>query len=203
MHNFVGDKTPGDQEQFIRYIESRYPGPYGVSLFFGDPDLKTITALYKTRGWSVFCAGPRSNGEFLNNTQQTIAKYQYVISNDFSTAIFYAAYMAKSVQIMRDYLTKDSIYKFHSGEEDFNKLSNCLFEGVEPASAKIIGSRELGAEFIRTPTELRKLLGWDSEWRSKAASLISLLVDLKYGSKYRRGMADLYHDRPYCGGIAN
>ena len=183
----------GDNKELVKFIEKRYPGPYGVSLFFGDPDFEIVADFYKERGWKVLCAGTRSDVSFLNNTYKGIADYEYVVSNDFTTAIFYAAYMAKSVQIIRDYLTPNSIYDLYAGERDFDKLSKYLFDGVDPLRAKIIGSQELGAEFIRTPNELKKMLGWDSVWRSKAASVISLLVDLKYGRIYRLGLGDLSH----------
>lgn len=177
--------------EILSNIEKNYPGPYAVSLFYLDPNFQEVKNFYESMGWKVFCAGSRSSGDFLNNLYECISSYSFIVSNDFSSSIFYAAFLGKNVGILKQYLWENSIFFSIKNDYELEKLSEALFEGVYGQEARKIGSKELGVELMLTPEELKRNIGRTSPWKSFAAHLIANMVDFKYGKAFRAGDKDL------------
>jgi hypothetical protein len=191
QHHTDHNSAAVSHERLIKIVEERYPAPYTVSLFYKEPNLEALRALYAKAGWSVFTAGSRSDPDFLRNLRACLIRHDRVVSNDFSTAILYAAYLGKFVQIMEDQLWARSIYNRYSLDQEFIGFARSLFSGIEGESAKKIASRELGDPCVKSRADLKRILGWDSKWRSRMASVVARLVDIKYGSEIRSGEMDL------------
>ena len=175
----------------IHSVEKRFPGPYTVSIFYSEPKFQKIANIYKAAGWRVFCAGARSDSNFLANLYNCLASHIHTVSNDFSSAILYSAFLGRSVCIQKDYLWPNSLVNRMSDDADLARLAAKLFEGISGSDARTIGSRELGEELMLTPDELKRRIGWASPWKTISAQIISRLVDFKYGRAYRRGEKDL------------
>jgi len=185
-------KTEAHKHQLYKdYIESKYPPPYTVSLFFLEPKFDEIKRYYIECGWRVFCAGSRSSEHFLNEVWSAIESNENVVSNDLSTSLFYAAYRGKSVYL--DPLSQvdmDDILSRETGE-DYKKLIATLCGGISGDSARKLGANELGEEFLLSSNELAKVVGWSDLRRRCLAKLINTLVDLKVGKSVRKGISDL------------
>jgi hypothetical protein len=180
-----------DHNDLIAAIEKRFPSPYTVSIFYSEPKFKEIATLYKGAGWQVFCAGTRSSAEFLQNMYGCLASHSHTVSNDFSSAIFYSAFLGRTVCILKDHLWPNSLVHQLPDDSGLVRLAGALFEGVAGSDAEAIGSGELGAELMLTPQELKRCLGWASPLKSIAAYVGGRLVDAKYGIGFRRGDKDL------------
>jgi hypothetical protein len=178
-------------QHLIASVERTLPGPYTVSIFFAEPQFTSIERLYEAAGWQVFCAGPRSAPDFLERLHDCLARHAYTVSNDLSTSIFYAGYLGRGVQVLRDHLWENSIVRRMDADRGLQRMAQTLYEGVEGSDARVLGERELGADLMLSPDELRRRLGWNSLVRSSAAAVVARLVDLKYGRAIRRGYGDL------------
>lgn len=182
-------KTP--HLEFINIIEKQYPAPYTVSIFYNDPNFDQIEKFYKDAGWLMFSAGPRSSSGFLRDLHHCIAKHSYVLSNDLTSAIFYAAYLGRSIRILSQNIWPNSLINNINDDQSFTELVNILLQGLSGDDARNIGVIELGEDCMRSPEELREILGWSSLLRSSAARCIAQLIDLKKGTAIRRGERDL------------
>jgi len=191
QHSTSINVQPNKHLLYRKYIESKYPPPYTVSLFFLEPDFNKIKNFYMESGWQVFCAGPRDSAQFLKKIWDAIESNAYVVSNDLSTSLFYAAYKGKRVYL--DPLSKidfDEIIARESGD-DYKNLISTLYAGISGRTARNLGENELGEKFFLSGSELKKVVGWSNFRRKYSAKLISILVDMKNGRSVRKGDSDL------------
>lgn len=177
--------------EFIENIEKQYPAPYTVSIFHNDPDFEQIAKIYKDAGWMVFSAGPRSSSDFLYNVYHCIVKHSHILSNDLTSAIFYAAYLGRSIRILDQHIWPNSLIHHIKDDQGFTEFVKRLMQGLSGDDARNLGALELGKDSIQTPEELRESLGWNSFLKSSAARCIAPLIDLKKGKDVRRGERDI------------
>jgi len=187
------DKVHHDtsHHDLIDYVERRFPSPYTVSIFYKEPNFQELNDLYARRNWKVFCAGARSDPFFLKRLYKCLAEHECTVSNDFSSALAYAAYLGRDVLLLKDHLWPKSAYFIDTSEPVVEKMSTKLFDGLDGDDARRFGFSELGGDLMLTPTELSRKLGWHSRWKKGAARTLSLIIDLKYGRAFRRGARDL------------
>ena len=175
----------------IKFIEANYPSPYTVSLFYMDAENGLLYDVYKNSNWHIEVTKTRNDPLFLFNFMRVLEKSEYIISNSFVTSLFYAAFLGKNVQLLRDFVVENSVYAQYADDAVFCRLAQRLFSGVAGSEARSLGSYELGLPFMQSPEQLSETLGIKSAWRPLAAQIVSRMVDMKYGVKHRRGDQDI------------
>ena len=102
--------------------------------------------------------------KFLKNFIDIVGKYEYVTSDTLSSALFYSLYMGKKVFIYGNSMLSE--IKNPYSNRNFNSKNENLYpelnwENFDHKCHISIANTELGLEFKKSPSELRKILGWN------------------------------------------
>lgn len=103
-----------------------------------------------------------------------ILDHRRVVSNCLTTALLYAAHLGRDARLLRHPARRQPPTEGR-GRELHERLERAT-DGA--ALAEIVGA-ELGAEHLRTPDDLRAVMGWDSRARTLAASLLRRVADAR------------------------
>jgi hypothetical protein len=171
LHSWEKEKIPQD---FERYAESlseiaHHFAHVTVSLYWYDFQQPAHRAVFERRGFAVVTAGPRdSNPHFLRDQRALLLQHSHLTSNRVQTGLFYGLALG-----LRGFLHGPPM-----GVEARIDRSGALFDAwqrqtfgglvVTPQQLEqgtlpdlqALGLAELGAEFVRSPAELRALLLW-------------------------------------------
>lgn len=167
LHSWEKEKIPQDFAAYAAAL-SEIAGQFNsvtVSLYWFDYQDPANRAVFERLGMSVVTAGARDNNpQFLLNQRSMLLSHSHVTSNRVQTGLFYALYLG-----LKGFLQGPPM-----GVEDRIDRSGELFaawqqltfpelswDGRADRELTELGSRELGAEFKRTPEQLRELLGWN------------------------------------------
>ena len=122
-----------------------------------------LRELISAMGIRLLCLGNRDgNPQFLVNFMNHVSRFEYVSSNVYSSALFYALFMKRKAFIYGECRPKEIRWmNTPNGLQDVMKREypELLWENFADISHDEIGRRELGWEFRRSPGELRSLLG--------------------------------------------
>lgn len=170
--------TPGtfrqDHRSLALEVAKRYPSARIMVLLFikeySDPG---IVYAYHDVGFDIACNGHRDDPLFLRRMYRLLVAADRVITNRVATALWYALYLRRPIAFLdgfggplpNDWFTSEDElvrrWPFLTMEE------RGLDEGYEEAC------RQLGADRILSPTELRRALGWSGILRPTAARALS------------------------------
>lgn len=167
FHGWEKQRVQGDFERVadaLVALERDGWGPLTVCLHdmeHRDPGLR---AVFARRGFEVVTAGPRDdNPAFLDRLQALMRRHRAVTSNRVATATFYA------LALGRTFVLHGPMVGLNNSEDPdgarFAALQREAFPELVagPCGGEVgraIGLRELGAEFLHSPGELRVLLRW-------------------------------------------
>lgn len=186
-----------DHEQLINNVQNDFEGPYTVCFYYYDLNKKDID-LYKKKNWKVVCCVRGKTDKFsLFRLYREISKNEYIISGEFSSALFYGMYLRKKTRIS---FNSNKRYPSYAKEELrmvelYKKNFPELFSRyLSPEKGKILGDLELGFECMKNREKLTKLLGCNSIIKNCFSKILSNMYDLKYGSGLRKGI-DLSNDK--------
>ncbi len=167
----------------IKETENLAPGPYTVSIYYADLH-KDLTE-FKKKNWKIVTFGKRSDKNFLEKNYIEISKNENVICTSINTVFFYASYLKKNIKFLLNKKDKNLILTDDKNQD----LTQIFYEKEYPGilSNKLtqdqlyqIAVRELGGEHIKTPDEMVKLLGWDSNVKKIISYFISYYMDIKH-----------------------
>ena len=140
---------------------------------------------YERFGHSVHCNFrtdiPHSAHDplLLLRQRELLLRTSRVVSNRFMTAIAYAAYLGCQIAIYGPFHTL-------SGSSPQSNLSIQSIEwpvvpesGLSAAESVAIGRRELGHEYMKSPNQLRSLLGWNKRKSVTLAGYLHKLHELR------------------------
>jgi len=155
---------------YRRYLEElcelRYSlNPITVCLYWFDYQNTELTNLFRDSGITVTSLGHRDHTpDFLIRFHELTSRHNYVSSNQYATALFYALYMRKKAFVFGETFHSD-IQRIPLPENpQYPKMSTVypelLWRNFDDRSHYWIGEKELGLEFKRSPSELRSLFGW-------------------------------------------
>jgi hypothetical protein len=100
-----------------------------------------------------------------------ILDHRRVVSNCLTTALLYAAYLERDARLLRHPARRKP-----PTEGRGLALHERLEQAADGRALAEIASEELGAEHLRTPDELRAVMGWDSTGRSLMATAIRRVI---------------------------
>jgi len=191
----------------INYLEiykdllKKFSAPYTISVSTRDIDLlKKKYKKYKKLKFVTW--GSRGSRDYLKKLYINIKSHKNILCIYPGSAIIYSLYLNKKVYLTKKlYLeTDDKNYikqvkkNLELNIRDFQKYglntSNLNLSKNIELSKKI-----LGVDQIRTPDQLKQLLGWNSITKTCIAKILSLIINFKedlfhglnYSSQRRQG----------------
>ncbi|WP_052207591.1 hypothetical protein [Sinomonas humi] len=150
----------GDQAGFAREVFER-EGSAVVCMHVDDMQKPEIVKAWKDAGHIITTAGERRDPLFLARVMWLVMSAKKIVSNRLATALVYAAAVDTPVHIYGPHFQIAGIQET-SSEEYLRELWPEFYE-EEPNTAQLrkIAEQELGEAYLRSPLELRKVLGWD------------------------------------------
>jgi hypothetical protein len=140
-------------------------------LDFCDPSIRN---LYTELGWNIECAGVRSSkitgspaggrNSFLYNLHNLMKKNDIVVSNEFTTGLFYAASMGKKIGILNQSINYELKYSSWQEQSQFEKRMSQIrsyYDWLIGGSSTGTGFQEkvemaLGLKSFRSPEYLKE-----------------------------------------------
>ena len=117
-------------------------------LDFCDPNVRNY---YIEMGWNVECAGVRSSkitgspagsrNKFLYNLHEIMSKHEIIVSNEFTTGLYYAASIGKKIGILNQSSSHELKYSSWQDRPHFEKRMKLIRDHYD----WLIGGSERGA----------------------------------------------------------
>lgn len=151
----------GDQAAYAKEIFDR-EGPAVVCLHIDDLQRPEILRAWTEAGHHITTAGERRDPQFLARIMWLLLNSEKVVSNRLATALVYAAAVETPVSIYGPHFQIAGIQET-SSEAYLKELWPEFYdEGIPTSVLQDVANAELGRDYMRSPEELRSLLGWDS-----------------------------------------
>ncbi len=96
-----------------------------------------------------------------------ILDHRRVVSNCLTTALFYAAHLDRDSRLLRHPQRRQP-----PTEGRGKALHEELEQATDGGAMRAVAGAELGADRLRTPDELRAVMGWDSRVRTTTAATV-------------------------------
>ena len=205
--------TKTEHEKIRDEIEKISEAPFAVCFYYADLTEQNIK-IYRDNNWRIVCCGNRSDVKMLYKVYLELSKHKKVIVSEISSIIFYAMYLKKKIKLLKKVGEKfisvrsaEMQKNFHTGttkkyRDDYNKgttlsekyennLTNnfpSIINGfLDEEVGYEIAKKELGHNSLKSPEELKKILGWSSYLKIFLSKIFSIYFNLKHGSKIRSG----------------
>ncbi len=169
FHGWEEARVAGDLRDYaeaLGQLERDGFGPITVCLYWLEHSEPRIRAIFEQRGFSVVTNGHREGDpEFVFRQRASIRSHAFVTSNRVGTAAFYSLFSGRPFFLhgpptgllgMDD--PDGSVFDAWQRRE-FPELT---YENFDATAHPELGAVELGAEFRRSPEELRSLFGWNT-----------------------------------------
>ncbi|MDQ0619539.1 hypothetical protein [Arthrobacter globiformis] len=161
VHGTALMKVSGDHEGFAEEVLRR-EGPSAVCLHIEDLAHPEIYRAWTDAGHEVISAGERRNPQFLGRILWMMGSAQKVVSNRMSTALLYAAAAGAAVQIYGPDFQLGENAETDPGLRMRELWPEFYEKSPDSAELKRIADMELGVQDMKSPDELKDLLGWNS-----------------------------------------
>lgn len=149
-------------ERYVDQLRERADGPVTVCLYWRDHEAAEVRRSYEEAGFRVVCHGRREDPGFLNRQQRELLRHGTVATNRLGTALWYG--MSSGL--------RGEVFGTVFGQWDADEGSRYdamqrrrhpeLFKGdLTTAEGAAVAAAELGSEHLRSPAELREILGFD------------------------------------------
>lgn len=172
-HGLPWAQTVGDHRRYVDEVLDAEDGPVTFCLHWHDYEQEPLRRIYSPDGARVITNGPpipqdlnrrgRINVDrsYLTRQLRELRRHKRVVSNRLTTAILYGIAAGSEVGIygppMHNELDNLGYTWF---EETFRELHAVR---ADRGAARMVADRELGRDLLRTPEELREIVGWHKE----------------------------------------
>ena len=178
-----------NQLTLIEKIEKISEPPYVACLYYSDYNKENIS-MFEERNWRVISLGDRSNKNRLIQLYHELSKVKNSISTEIGTSTFYSLYLKKRVKVIYDEKNNfiNPLYnkEFFFGKKLFYKKYPELFDSFLTGEKGFeLAKEELGFKYLKSTSELKKLLGWNSFTKVQISKIIYHLMNLRYGKQKR------------------
>lgn len=168
------EKVEGSHADLVKEIQDHEDGPVTVCLYYVEYEDPAVRAHYEDAGFRVICHGQRGllwqggDTDFLKRQLTELRRHRRVASNRLSTAIFYGAAIGLQPAVYGDPMTFVDAKEGYDATELLEHWYPELHgTDIDRAAAQRIALRELGADYLMSPEELRITLGWHEEWQRR------------------------------------
>ncbi len=190
-HSSQDLKQKTDHNLLINEVQKKFKGPYTICFYYYDLRDEVIN-IYKKKNWCVICC-TRSRVDKFSLIRQyiEIQKHKTIVCGELCSALFYAMYLKKETSV--HFNSNERLNNYTVQEKDmvksYNKIYPNLFNGVLPAEqGYFLSLKELGFDCIKSKTQLKKILGFNSITKQILCNLYSKIYDMKYGKELRQGL---------------
>lgn len=178
-----------DYNVLLDSVEKNYEGPYSISIYY--PDLFKNLDVIKKKKWKIISFGKRTDLNFLKKFYTEIIKYKTVICTSINSAFYYSCFLKKKTILLFQDHDKSSVKL--SIDKKLIKSNHIILQenpGLKENKLNIeklyiLACKELGYQHRKTPTELKKLLGWSSPKKIFLAKILSFFYNLTNKFKMR------------------
>ena len=169
FHGWEKEQVAGDFSSYadaIAELEADGYGPVTVCLYWLEYEDPALRAIFERRGWRVVTAGQRDgNPTFLVGQRELLREHAFVTANRVCTAAFYALSEGRPFFLHGPSMGLDGTHDpdglvFDAWQRE--ALPTLTLDAFDGECQQALGAYELGAEFRRTPEELRTLLNWNA-----------------------------------------
>ena len=175
-------------DYIVRTIENNNNGPFTVCLYYTDLTEHNI-AYFQSRKWNIVCCGGRDDNFFLFKLFKIIQDHEKCILNALGSPMLYSMIQKKKTQIILGFIDRE--IKNNSDEICLNihrKKFPSLFKNYMDIDVGYkYAQKYLGFSSLKTPEELKKILGWNSFFKKKISFFLSKCIDFKYSKNLRYG----------------
>ena len=191
-HSSQDLKQITNHELLINEVQKKFKGPYTVCFYYYDLKKNDVTNLYKKKNWRVICC-TRSRVDKFSLIRQylEIQKHNTIVCGELCSALFYAMYLKKETSVQFNSNERLNTYTIQEKEmiKSYKKKYPNLFNYVlATEEGYLLSLKELGFDCVKSKTQLRKILGFNSITKQILCKLYSKIYDIKYGKELRRGL---------------
>lgn len=181
-----------NHELLIKEVQEKFKGPYTVCFYYYDLKKNDVTNIYKKNNWRVICCTRGRVDKFsLIRQYLEIQKHNNIVCGELCSALFYAMHLKKATSVQINSNERLNSYTVEEKEmiKSYKKKYPNLFNHVLPAEeGYLLSLKELGFDCIKSKTQLKKILGFNSITKQILCKLYSKIYDIKYGTELRRGI---------------
>lgn len=161
LHGTALLKVNGDHKAYSRMVKER-EGEATVCLHFDDMHNEEILDAWRGAGHEVISAGDRRDPEFIGRILWMMSAARRVVSNRLSTSIMYASVSGADVAVYGPDFTLGANAAADPGLVMRDLWPEFYEESTPQPVLRQIAEAELGRGDMRSPEELKQLLGWSS-----------------------------------------
>lgn len=168
------EQVEGSHADLIKEIREHEDGPVTICLYYVEYDQPEVRKHYEDSGFRVICHGRRGqywqggDTDFLRKQLTELRRHKRVASNRLTTALFYGAAIGLQPALYGDPMTfVDGRTGFDASEWLPDVFPEMHSADIDQLTAQRIALRELGADALMSPEELRIALGWQHLWAAQ------------------------------------
>lgn len=157
---------------FSRYLDEIEPmyesfSSVIVCLYFREFDNPDVRRELADRGLEVTTVGHRDQTpDFTKRLRNLMLQSEYISTNSYSTSLFYALYLGRKAfthgQTFANRFGPKKMDSLTAHETMKRRYPQLEWERFDDTTDEAIGAEEIGAEFMRSPEELRADFGWSA-----------------------------------------
>ena len=165
------ESVQGSHHELIEEIRETEDGPVTMCLYYVEYEDPQTRRLYEDAGFRVITHGHRgskwqgTDRFFLHRQLAEQRRHRRVASNRLTTAVLYGIAAGCEPAVYGDPMDFVGVKAGFNGagllEAQFPELFG---KDIDVQRAREVAHRELGADFIASPEELRYVLGWQEPW---------------------------------------
>lgn len=165
------ESVQGSHHELIEEIRDTEDGPVTMCLYYVEYEDPETRRLYEDAGFRVITHGHRgskwqgTDRFFLHRQLAEQRRHRRVASNRLTTAVLYGIAAGCEPAVYGDPMEFVGVKAGFNGagllEAQFPELFG---KDIDVQRAREVAHRELGADFIASPEELRYVLGWQEPW---------------------------------------
>ena len=165
------ESVQGSHHELIEEIRDTEDGPVTMCLYYVEYEDPQTRRLYEDAGFRVITHGHRgskwqgTDRFFLHRQLAEQRRHRRVASNRLTTAVLYGIAAGCEPAVYGDPMDFVGVKAGFNGagllEAQFPELFG---KDIDVQRAREVAHRELGADFIASPEELRYVLGWQEPW---------------------------------------
>ncbi|MDP5227241.1 MULTISPECIES: hypothetical protein [Arthrobacter] len=186
LHGTALLKVDGDHRAYARQVREK-EGPAAVSLHIDDLDNREIVDAWAEEGHEIVSAGDRRDPQFIGRILWMMSSAPRVVSNRLSTAILYASATGADVALYGP----DFKLGRNAHADPGRVMRDHWPEFYDPSTSQSVlrklADAELGKDDMRSPEDLKRLLGWDGStagpffeyWLSGPVTKAQMVLGLK------------------------
>lgn len=167
FHGWEGQQVLGDHQRLIDEVRDTEDGPVTVCLYWNEHRVRAVRRLYERAGFRVICHGYRgfwwrnTDRGFLDRQLAELRRHRRVVSNRLSSAIWYGLLAGCDAAVYGDPMVLEDGDMTFGGEPRLRRQWPEVYgHRTDREAAYASARRELGADLLACPAELRAYLGW-------------------------------------------